>query len=137
MQNELPRIMIAGSGSGCGKTTVTCAILKALSDRGLHVGAFKCGPDYIDPMFHSRILHDPSTNLDSFFFDENTLRALLAKNAAGKDISIIEGVMGYYDGLGLTTGKASSAEIAQITQTPVILILNAKGAALSLLAVIR
>ena len=137
MQNELPRIMIAGSGSGCGKTTVTCAILKALSASGLQVGAYKCGPDYIDPMFHSRILHAPSTNLDSFFFDENTLRALLTKNAAGKDISIIEGVMGYYDGLGLTSGKASSAEIAQITQTPVILVLNAKGAALSLLAVIR
>ena len=137
MQNELPRFMIAGSGSGCGKTTVTCAILKALSNRGMHIGAFKCGPDYIDPMFHSRILHDRSTNLDSFFFDENTLRALLVKNAAGKDLSIIEGVMGFYDGLGLTSGKASSCEIAQITRTPVILVLNAKGTALSLLAVIQ
>ena len=75
MEDNLPRIMIAGSGSGCGKTTVTCAILKALSNRGLKTGAFKCGPDYIDPMFHSRILHTPSTKLDAFFFDENTLRA--------------------------------------------------------------
>lgn len=134
MLNSVPRIMIAGSGSSCGKTTVTCAILKALSDRGAQVGAFKCGPDYIDPMFHSRIVHSPSTNLDSFFFSENTLKALLAKNAEGKELNVIEGVMGFYDGLGLTSTRASSCEIAQITQTPVILVLNAKGAALSLLA---
>ena len=68
MEQIIPRVMIAGTGSGCGKTTVTCAILKALSDRGKWVGAFKCGPDYIDPMFHSFILGTHSTNLDSFFF---------------------------------------------------------------------
>ena len=124
--------MIAGTGSGCGKTTVTCAILKALSDRGKWVGAFKCGPDYIDPMFHSFILGTHSTNLDSFFFTQNTLNALLLKNGNGKDISVIEGVMGFYDGLGIGSAEASSYDIARQTKTPVILVLNAKGSAFSL-----
>ena len=137
MNYKIPRVIIAGTGSGCGKTTVCCAILKALSDRGLQVGAFKCGPDYIDPMFHAHILGKPSTNLDSFFFGENTLKWLLAKNGNGKDICVTEGVMGYYDGLGISSDRASSYEIARITGTPVILVLNAKGSALSLLAVLQ
>ena len=129
--------MIAGTGSGCGKTTVTCAILKSLAEKSLQVGAFKCGPDYIDPMFHSRILGTPSCNLDSFFFSENTLKALLAKNGADKDICVIEGVMGFYDGLGIDSSRASSCDIAKLTRTPVILVLNAKGSALSLLAAVH
>lgn len=134
---EIPRIMIAGTGSGCGKTTISCAILKALKNNGLQVAAFKCGPDYIDPMFHAHILGRPSTNLDSFFFSENTLKALAAKNSAGTEISVIEGVMGFYDGLGFDTEKSSSYDISRITQTPVILVLNAKGSARSLLAEIQ
>ena len=137
MDQALPRVMIAGTGSGCGKTTVTCAVLKALAERGLQVGAFKCGPDYIDPMFHSSILGSPSSNLDAFFFPEDTLKALLAKNGTGKDICVIEGVMGFYDGLGIDSARASSYDVSRKTGTPVILVLNAKGAALSLLAVIR
>ncbi len=137
MNQILPRVMIAGTGSGCGKTTITCAILKALAERGLRVGAFKCGPDYIDPMFHSSILGAPSANLDAFFFPKNTLKALLAKNGEGKDICIIEGVMGFYDGLGIDSACASSYDVAKQTETPVILVLDAKGAALSLLASIR
>lgn len=133
MNAKIPRLMIAGTGSGCGKTTVCCAVLKALAERGLDLSAFKCGPDYIDTMFHERILGKPSSNLDAFFFSENTLKALLAKNAA-PDINIIEGVMGFYDGLGIDSAAASTYEIARITQTPVILVLNAKGSALSLLA---
>lgn len=92
---------------------------------------------YIDPMFHSRIIGAKSANLDLHFFSENTLRYLLAKNAADRDISIIEGVMGYYDGLGLTSTKASSYEVAQVTDSPVVLVVNAKGASLSVLAVIQ
>ena len=134
MRYDIPRVMIAGTGSGCGKTTVTCAVLKALADRGKRVAAFKCGPDYIDPMFHSFILGTHSTNLDSFFFRKNTLNALLVKNGNGKDISVIEGVMGFYDGLGIDSDEASSHDIAKQTKTPVILVLNAKGSALSLLA---
>ena len=115
---HIPRIMIAGTSSGCGKTTVTCAVMKALANKGLRVSPFKCGPDYIDPMFHTQILDMPSTNLDSFFFDENTLRYLLVKNSSDKGISVIEGVMGFYDGLGFGSDKASSCEIARITKTP-------------------
>lgn len=136
MEQKIPRILLAGVSSGCGKTTVTCAILQALVNRGYRVGAFKCGPDYIDPMFHSRVIGAKSANLDPFFFRENTLRYLLAKNSAELDISVIEGVMGYYDGLGLTT-RASTYEVAGMTDSPVILVVNAKGASLSVLAVIQ
>lgn len=137
MESSIPRILFAGTNSGCGKTTVTCAVLQALVNRRLKVGAFKCGPDYIDPMFHSRIIGAKSANLDLFFFNENTLCYLLSKNSAGCDISIIEGVMGYYDGIGLTTTKASTYEVAQATHSPVVLVVNAKGVSLSVLATIQ
>ena len=114
-----------------------CAVLQALVNRGLKTGAFKCGPDYIDPMFHSRIIGAKSANLDLHFFSENTLRFLLAKNAAGCDVSVIEGAMGFYDGAGLTTWKTSAYELALVTKTPVVLVVNARGAALSVLAVIE
>ena len=81
MEQKVPRLVLAGTNSGCGKTTVTCAVLQALVSRGLRVGAAKCGPDYIDPMFHSRIIGAKSSNLDAFFFDPDTLRYLLARNA--------------------------------------------------------
>ena len=134
---KTPRIMLAGTNSGCGKTTVTCAVLQALVNRRMKVGAFKCGPDYIDPMFHSRIIGAKSANLDLHFFSENTMRYLLTKNARDRDVSIIEGVMGYYDGMGLTTTRASSYEVAKVTMSPVILVVNAKGASLSILATIQ
>ncbi len=137
METSIPRILLAGTNSGCGKTTLTCAILQALVNRQLKVGAFKCGPDYIDPMFHSKIIGAKSANLDLFFFNENTLRYLLAKNACDRDISIIEGVMGYYDGMGLTTTKASSYHVATVTHSPVVLVVNAKGVSFSVLAVIQ
>lgn len=136
MESKVPRIVIAGTGSGCGKTTVTCAVLQAFQNRKNRVGAFKCGPDYIDPMFHKTIIGAKSSNLDSFFFEENTLKLLLAKNGAGQEINIIEGVMGYYDGMGMSSRKASTCEIAQLTKSPVVLVVGAKGASLSLLAVI-
>ena len=136
MEFTVPRVLIAGTNSGCGKTTVTSAILQALVNRGADVGAFKCGPDYIDPMFHSRITGAKSANLDPFFFDENTLKYLLAKNGAGREISVIEGVMGYYDGLGATDSSSTYA-VAKTTRSPVVLAVNAKGAALSALAEIR
>ena len=117
MEYIIPRVVLAGTNSGCGKTTVTCAILQALVNRKLKVGAFKCGPDYIDPMFHSRVIGVKSSNLDLFFFQENTLKYLLAKNGSGRDISVIEGVMGFYDGMSLTTTTASTYEISQVTQS--------------------
>ena len=134
MEQKVPRLVLAGTNSGCGKTTVTCAVLQALVSRGLRVGAAKCGPDYIDPMFHSRIIGAKSSNLDAFFFDPDTLCYLLARNARGCDVTVIEGVMGYYDGLGLTSTRASTYEVARETQSPVVLVVNARGAALSVLA---
>ena len=113
MEQAAPRVLLTGISSGCGKTTVACAVLQALVDRGLRVGAFKCGPDYIDPMFHSRIIGAKSGNLDLFFFRENTLRYLLARNSRDRDVSVIEGVMGYYDGAGLDSTLASSWETAR------------------------
>ena len=129
--------LLAGTSSGCGKTTVVCALLQALVDRGLRVGAFKCGPDYIDPMFHSRIIGAKSGNLDLFFFRENTLRYLLARNSRDRDVSVIEGVMGYYDGAGLDSTLASSWETARAAEAPAVLVVPAKGAALSILAAIQ
>lgn len=137
MEQKVPRLVLAGTNSGCGKTTVTCAVLQALVSRGLRVGAAKCGPDYIDPMFHSRIIGAKSSNLDAFFFDPDTLRYLLARNARGRDVTVIEGVMGYYDGLGLTSTRASTYEVARETQSPVVLVVNARGAALSVLAAVE
>ncbi|MCF0229418.1 MAG: cobyrinate a,c-diamide synthase [Parasporobacterium sp.] len=136
MKSNIPRIMLAGTGSGCGKTTITCAILKAFKDRGFRAASFKCGPDYIDPMFHRSITGRNCSSLDSFFFDADMLNYLLVKNAADSDIAVIEGVMGYYDGISIRSEYGSSCDIARKTGTPVILCVDGKGTALSLLAVI-
>ncbi len=132
---NIPRIMIAGTGSGCGKTTVTCAILGAFSAGGRKIGAFKCGPDYIDIMFHRKLAGGRCTNLDGFFFDDTTLKELLAQNGSGNEINIIERVKGYYDGIG-ESEEPSSYALASATSTPAALVVSAKGSAASLLAVI-
>ena len=137
MEQKVPRLVLAGTNSGCGKTTVTCAVLQALVSRGLRVGAAKCGPDYIDPMFHSRVIGAKSSNLDPFFFDPDTMRYLLAHNSEECDVTVIEGVMGYYDGLGLTSTRASTYEAARSTDSPVVLVVNARGAALSVVAAVQ
>lgn len=137
MHRQIPRLVLAGTNSGCGKTTVTCAVLQALVTRGLRVGAAKCGPDYIDPMFHSRVIGAKSSNLDAFFFDPNTMRYLLAQNGGDCDVTVIEGVMGYYDGLGLTSTRASTYEVARRTGSPTVLVVNARGAALSVVAAVQ
>lgn len=130
------RILFTGVSSGCGKTTVTCAVLQALVNRKMKIHAFKCGPDYIDPMFHEKVIGTGSSNLDLFFYPENTLRYLLAKNAAQAELSILEGVMGYYDG-SLTSLENSTYEIAKATKTPAVLVINGKGMAFSVAAVLR
>lgn len=134
---ELPRIMLAAGASGSGKTLITCGILQALKNRGQRVAAFKCGPDYIDPMFHEKVLKTKSRNLDTFFTDEETTRYLFGKNAADADISVMEGVMGFYDGLGGISDKASAYDLAKATQTPVVLVVNTKGMSLSTAAYIK
>ncbi len=135
MTKFLPRVLIAGTSSGSGKTTAVCAILTLLKRRGIAVTACKCGPDYIDPMFHESVLGIPSANLDPFFCDDNLLHTLLA--GSGRDMTVIEGVMGYYDGTGADGTDNSTHTVASKTDTPVILVVNAKGASTSLLAVIE
>ena len=128
-------MLIAGTGSGCGKTTVVCAILQAIQNRGLDAAAFKCGPDYIDPMFHSEIIGTPSTNIDLFFAGERLARGLFLKHAA--ELNVIEGVMGYYDGLSMQSAHSSSWHVAQVLDAPAVLIVNGRGMALSAAAVIK
>ena len=93
--SKTPRLLLCAPASGGGKTTVTCAILQALVDRGMRPVAFKCGPDYIDPMFHSEIIGAKSRNLDLFFLGADTTCRLLAENTAGSSLAVVEGVMGY------------------------------------------
>jgi cobyrinic acid a,c-diamide synthase len=131
-----PRFLLAAPQSGSGKTTVTCAILRALLHKKLKVAAFKSGPDYIDPMFHSLVIGAESRNLDLFLAGRENIKRLFAKNAAGKDIAVLEGAMGFYDGLG-RTAEDSAYDVARTVKAPVILILNAKGPALSLAAQIK
>jgi cobyrinic acid a,c-diamide synthase len=113
---------VAAGSSGSGKTSFTCGLLKALRRRGLKPAAFKCGPDFIDPMFHRAVTGTPSSNLDLFLLDENTTRRLLAENSRGRDIAVMEGVMGLYDGLSGASDEASTWHIARATETPVILL---------------
>lgn len=128
-----PRIMFAAPKSGSGKTLLTCGLLEVLRRRGLNPIACKCGPDYIDPMFHRYVLGIPGRNLDSFFLPTEGVRKVLvdAVREEQAGIAVLEGVMGYYDGLGGTETSASSWEIAEITDTPAILVLDCKGASLS------
>lgn len=129
------RIIISGTGSGCGKTTVVCAVINALCRRGKKVTAFKCGPDYIDPMFHEKASGIPSYNLDSFFCDDDTLRGLLCENGKGSDISVIEGVMGYYDGN--ADGRGSAYSVSCITDTASVIVIDCRGMSESLGAVMK
>lgn len=129
-----PRILLAAPSSGSGKTTITCGILKALKDRGRRVVSFKCGPDYIDPMFQQAVLGIPSGTLDLFFCDPDLLQRLYARGANDADCAVIEGVMGYYDGLGAASDEASTYAVAKALKAPVVLIVNARGQSVSALA---
>ena len=97
---NIPRILLTAGASGSGKTLITCGILEALKEEGKKIASFKCGPDYIDPMFHSRVIGTKSRNLDTFFTSPEVTRYLFEENARDCEIAVIEGVMGYYDGLG-------------------------------------
>lgn len=131
------RIMIAAPKSGSGKTMITCGIIAHFKRQDKKVVSFKCGPDYIDPMFHRRVLGIPSGNLDTFFTGEEMTRALFRQRSMDAELAVLEGVMGYYDGLGGQSVEASSYEVAQVTRTPVLLVVDAKGASVSLAAVIK
>ena len=106
------RILFAGLSSGSGKTAVTCACLRALQKKGISAASFKCGPDYIDPMFHQRVLGIPGENLDLFFADAKTLQRQIACYEQRCKIAVLEGVMGYYDGLGGVSDRDSTWDVA-------------------------
>ena len=134
---KIPRLLFAAPKSGSGKTMVVCGMIAAMKKRGKKVAAFKCGPDYIDPMFHRKVLGVESGNLDTYFTEEDTTRYIFYKEAQDADIAFLEGVMGYYDGLGGQSPKGSTYDVGKVTKTPVILIVDGKGASVSLAAVIK
>ena len=132
-----PRLVIAAPKSGSGKTMFTMGLLRALQKKNRTPCSFKCGPDFIDPMYHSRVLDIPSKNLDTFFTEEEITRYLLTENAKDADISVMEGVMGYYDGLAGTSEKASTYDVASGTGTPVVFLVNCKGMSLSVVPFLK
>ncbi|MDF2888364.1 MAG: cobyrinic acid a,c-diamide synthase [Lacrimispora sp.] len=129
--------MFAAPKSGSGKTMITCGLLQSFLLRGITCRSFKCGPDYIDPMFHKAVLGIDGGNLDTFFLDKESVRELFGRESKEAEISVIEGVMGYYDGMGGDSTWASSYEVACAVETPVVLILDCRGASLSLAAVLK
>lgn len=133
---KLNRIMIAAPKSGSGKTIITCALLKALKNRGEQIVSYKCGPDYIDPMFHEQIIGIPSKNLDTFFTGEDITKELFLKNRTENDFAVMEGVMGLFDGLGGVREEGSSYHLAKVTETPIVLVIDAKGMGRSVIPMI-
>ena len=134
---KMLQLVLAAPRSGSGKTTAACALLAALTARGLTPCAFKSGPDYIDPMFHRAVLGVESHNLDLFFSAPQTARALYARHAAGHGAAVVEGAMGYYDGLGGVTDTASAWQLADTLDLPALLVVRPKGASLTLAAELR
>ncbi|MDF2681292.1 MAG: cobyrinic acid a,c-diamide synthase [Brevibacillus sp.] len=131
------RIVIAGTGSGAGKTTVTIGLMAALKRKGYIVQGFKCGPDYIDPTYHTAVTGRASRNLDSYMLSHDTVKEIFVRGSAGADISIIEGVMGMYDGKEATSDKGSTAEISILTGSPVLLVVNCQSMARSAAAIVK
>ena len=133
---KINRVMIAAPKSGSGKTTIVCALLQSLKNAGLQAVSYKCGPDYIDPMFHQKVINIPSKNLDTFFTDEEKTKELFLKNRTEKDFAVLEGVMGLFDGLGGIREEGSSYHLAKVTKTPIILVVDAKGMGRSVIPLI-
>ena len=131
------QFLLAAPRSGSGKTTMTCALLMALKRRGCAPCAFKSGPDYIDPMFHRAVLGVESRNLDLFFSAPETVRTLYAKGAAGHGAAVCEGAMGFYDGLGGVSDRASAWHLADTLDLPVLLVVEPKGQSLTLAAELK
>lgn len=130
-------LILSAPASGSGKTVLACALLGALKGRGLNPCAFKCGPDYIDPMFHRAALGVDSHNLDLFLAEGDTVREQYRRYAGGRGAAVVEGAMGFYDGLGGSTHRASPWHAADTLELPVLLAVRPKGASLTLAAQIR
>tara|TARA_Y100000294_G_scaffold76460_1_gene72082 strand:- start:159 stop:1508 length:1350 start_codon:yes stop_codon:yes gene_type:complete len=133
-----PLFIIAGTNSGCGKTTVTMGILHSLIKKKLNVASFKVGPDYIDPGYHKALTGKSGCNLDSWMMSKKTVRHLVYENLRQQDLGVVEGVMGLYDGIsGDDYPEGSSAHIAEILKTPVVLVVNARGMAQSIVPLVN
>jgi len=133
---HIPRIMIAGTHSGVGKTTITTAVMAALTKSGCRVQPYKVGPDYIDPSYHNIATGNISRNLDTWMLGEHTVRDLFMRSAAKADIAVIEGVMGLFDGASGISDSGSSAQVAKILDCPVVLVLDVKSMARSAAAIV-
>ena len=120
------RIILAGTGSAVGKTTIATGIMKALSEK-YNVQPFKVGPDYIDPSYHTLATGNTSRNLDSFFMHDGQVRDSFIKGMENKDIAVIEGVRGLYEGIDSINDIGSTASIAKSLKAPVILIINSRS----------
>lgn len=125
----LPRLLLAAPMSGSGKTTLTAGLIAALAARRLAVAPFKCGPDYIDPSYHALAAGRPCHNLDGWLVPEAQIAGLLARRGAGADLALIEGVMGLFDGYAGDDDTGSSAHIARLTGTPVVVVLDIRAMA--------
>ncbi|WP_252315449.1 cobyrinate a,c-diamide synthase [Sinobaca sp. H24] len=132
-----PRIVIAGTGSGSGKTTVTVGLLQAFKNKGLQAQGFKCGPDYIDPSYHTAVTGRASRNTDSWMLGEEGMKDVFRRGSGDADISVIEGVMGMYDGKSPTSDQGSTAEVSQMLEAPVILVVNISSMARSAAAIVK
>ncbi|MCB2184142.1 MAG: cobyrinate a,c-diamide synthase [Desulfobulbaceae bacterium] len=132
LHKHLSACVVAGTQSNCGKTTLTLGLMAALRSRGMEVQPFKCGPDFIDPTLHSYVCGRPSRNLDLRMCDADFVRQCFLQQSRLADISIVEGVMGMYDG-----GEASSASLAARLSLPVILVVDVRSAAESIAAVVK
>ena len=130
----MKRLMLSAMHSGSGKTVVTCGLLRAFQRRGMTVESYKCGPDYIDPMFHRRVLDLPSRNLDLFLQGADGVRTTLAKQTA--QLALIEGAMGFFDGVN-GTHEASAWQVADAAGLPVVLVIRPRGISLTLGALVK
>ena len=132
-----PRLVIAATRSGEGKTTVATGLMAALRASGLRVSAHKVGPDYIDPSYHAAATGTPGRNLDAWLTGEDSIAPLLRHGAAGSDVSVIEGVMGLFDGVSGRGDLASTAHVARLLAAPVVLVVSAAGAGRSIAAAVH
>jgi cobyrinic acid a,c-diamide synthase len=133
----IPRLVIAGTASGVGKTTVTVGLIAALRARGLRVAAFKCGPDYLDPTYHRRAAGSPCHNLDGWMMGKEAVLATFRRATRDADIAVVEGVMGLFDGASPTGEEGSTAEIAKWLEAPVLLVVDTRGMARTIAAIAR
>ncbi len=136
MSDRRSAFILAGTGSGCGKTTVTLGLLTVLQQRGLRVQPFKVGPDYLDTAWHSAVTGIASRNLDSFMLPQPALNALFREHFTAADVAVIEGVMGLYDGYGTDPNYCSSAALAKQLAVPVILLVDGKAVSISIAATV-